>query len=88
MTTITAADLAQDLSDVLDRVRYHGEQFRIERDGEPVALLGPTGGAALFTVGDFIALLDRLPRPDDEFAADLEEIHASQDVAEAPAWPN
>ncbi len=86
MTSITAADLAQDLSGVLDRVRGQGEQFKIERDGEQVAVLGPTSQPAHFTVGDFIALLERLPRPDDAFAADMEEIHASQAVAEAPAW--
>ncbi len=86
MTSITAADLAQDLSDVLDRVRRQGEQFKIERDGEQVAVLGPTGQPIRFTVGDFIALLERLPLPDDEFAADLEKIHASQAVAEVPAW--
>lgn len=88
MTTITDAELKDDLSDVLSRVRYRGEQFRIERDGEPVAVLAPANPPTRFTVNDFIALLTRLPRPDDAFADDLEAIHAAQGNAEAPEWPS
>ena len=88
MTTITDAQLEHGLSDVLNRVRYRGEQFRIERAGEPVAVLAPAGPPARFTVNDFITLLARLPRPDDAFADDLEAIHAAQSKAEAPEWPS
>ena len=33
-TRITPTELARSLSDVLNRVRYRGERFRIERNGE------------------------------------------------------
>ncbi len=84
MTTITSEELAHGLSDVLDRVRRGGEHFEIEQDGRPIAVLAPGKPSAQFTVGDFIALLERLPHPDDAFADDLAAIHASQPVAEAP----
>lgn len=38
---ITATDLARQLGDVLGRVRYRGEAFIVERNGKPVARLGP-----------------------------------------------
>lgn len=88
MTTITTAELERGLGDVLNRVRYQGEQFRIERDGEAVAVLAPAGAPGHFMVGDFITLLERLPRPDDAFADDLAAIHAAQTAVEAPEWPS
>lgn len=87
-TTITATELARGLSDVLNRVRYQGERFAVERNGETIAVLEPAGHPTLFTLGNFLDLLEALPRVDDNFAADLEEIHAAQSVEEPPAWPN
>ena len=43
-TKITATDLAKSLSDVLNRVRYRGERFLVERNGEPVAAVLPVAG--------------------------------------------
>jgi prevent-host-death family protein len=40
-TRITATELARNLSDVLNRVRYRGESFEIVRNGEIVAELRP-----------------------------------------------
>jgi prevent-host-death family protein len=39
--TITATELARNLSDVLNRVKYRGETYVIERNGERVATLTP-----------------------------------------------
>lgn len=85
-TTITATELAKSLSDVLNRVKYRGERFVIERNGEPVATLAPVGPAPVTTLGELLALLRDLPRPDDQFADDLREIRASQSVLSETPW--
>ncbi len=88
-TRITATELAKSLSDVLNRVRYRGESFRIERNGEPIATLAPaspvSGG---ITMRELVALLKELGSPDEDFADDLEAIHSSQPKISDPAWPN
>jgi len=88
-TRITATELAKSLSDILNRVRYKGERFLIERNGEPVATLTPaapmSGG---ITMRELVALLKDLGSPDEDFADDLEAIHSSQTKVGDPAWPN
>ena len=86
-TRITATELAKSLSDILNRVRYRGERFVIERNGEPIASLVPTAPVGI-TMGELAALLANLPRPDEGFADDLESIHSSQPEITAPPWPN
>ena len=86
-TKITATELAKSLSDILNRVRYRGERFVIERNGEPIASLVPTAPVGI-TMGELAALLANLPRPDEGFADDLEAIQASQPKASMPEWPN
>jgi prevent-host-death family protein len=52
-TRITATELARNLSDILNRVKYRGEEFEVVRKGEVLAVLKPDRGAKLFTVGEF-----------------------------------
>lgn len=77
-TTITATELSRRLSDVLNRVKYRGERFIIERNGEVVATLAPVGGPPGITVDEFIAQVGDLRMPGDGFADDLEAIQAAQ----------
>ncbi len=39
--TISATELARKLGDVLGRIRYRGDSFVVERNGEPVARISP-----------------------------------------------
>ena len=87
-TVITATDLARSLSDILNRVRYKGETFVIQRNGEPIATLAPSGPKPGVTLGELAEALGRLTMPGDGFADDLEAIQASQTVLEPPEWPN
>ena len=87
-TVITATELARRLSDVLNRVRYRGEFFVIERNGESVAALSQVSVGPRLTLGQVLARLRDLERPDDRFAADLESIQAAQPEAESPEWPS
>lgn len=83
-TKITATELAKSLSGILNRVRYRGERFVIQRNGEPVATLAPAGVGPTLSLADLAALLETLPRPDEGFADDLEAIQATQRPASIP----
>ena len=84
-TKITATDLAKSLSDVLNRVRYRGERFIIERNGEPIATLAPVGPAPGATLSEIVSRLKGLRMPGDGFADDLEAIQAEQQpIGESP----
>jgi antitoxin (DNA-binding transcriptional repressor) of toxin-antitoxin stability system len=87
-TKITSTQLAKRLSDILNRVRYRGEQFVVERNGEPIALLGPARAPSSITLRELAARLADLDLPGDGFADDLESIQAAQSKAGFPEWPN
>lgn len=87
-TKITATELAKNLSDILNRIRYRGERFVVERNGEPVAHLGPVGRRPGITVSELISLIGDLSMPGDGFADDLEAVQAAQPLAEMPEWPD
>ena len=88
-TTITATQLAKGLSDALNRVKYRGERFVVQRNGEPVATIVPANVQPQLTWGEFVALLRDASRPDPGFADDLEAIQADQPLMfEPPTWPD
>jgi antitoxin (DNA-binding transcriptional repressor) of toxin-antitoxin stability system len=88
-TTITATQLAWSLSDVLNRVRYQGERFTIERNGEVVAVLGPTEAVSERTVRDFVQFVQSLPPADPDYLDALEAIRANRPPpAEIFGWPD
>jgi antitoxin (DNA-binding transcriptional repressor) of toxin-antitoxin stability system len=86
-TRITSTELARNLSDILNRARYKGEQFIIERNGETVATLGPA--IKPITWREFVEWWAN-NRPDDKFADDHEAINGemNQPLPEPPEWPS
>ncbi len=84
-TTITATELSRSLSDILSRVRYKGETFIVERNGVPVATLGPATSTKPLPLGEFLAFVKE-NWPDDKFAEELEAIHSLQQPARMPEW--
>jgi antitoxin (DNA-binding transcriptional repressor) of toxin-antitoxin stability system len=86
--TLTVADLESSLVEVLERV-HRGERFQIERDGKVIADLIPRPGIAGISLREFLAGYGDLPRPDSEFADDLEAIQVEQPMMqEPPEWPD
>ena len=73
-TKITATELARNLSDVLNRVRYKGESFEVTRGGETIAEIKATERKRA-TVRDLIDFLENGPKPDPDFWKDVEEAH-------------
>jgi hypothetical protein len=87
--TITTSQLATDLHDIMNRVRYKSERFIIAQDGEPIAALGPPAEPPkAATWQDLHNALQSVPSPDPGFADDLEEIQRSQPLAPDSLWDN
>ena len=85
-TRITATELGRSLSDILNRVRYRGETFHVERSGEPVARLAPVGPTFGVTMRQVADRMRNIASPGDGFADDLEAVQSSQAPVEIPEW--
>jgi antitoxin (DNA-binding transcriptional repressor) of toxin-antitoxin stability system len=85
-TRISATHAARTFSDLLNRVRYRGEEFIVERGGEPVCQIVPAR-PAVRTVADLVQLLRTVPRPDDEYFDILEDITKNQPSLPPSPWP-
>jgi antitoxin (DNA-binding transcriptional repressor) of toxin-antitoxin stability system len=85
---VTATEAARHFSELLNRVRYEGETFVILRGGEAVGQLGPVESHPGTTFRDLIAALNRIEKPDEGFADDLEKIQAGQPLAGESPWPS
>lgn len=86
MTTITATDAARSFSDLLNRVRYRGESFRIVRSGEEVAQLTAAAPRSETTLQALLTQLQSERTEDPQFADDLERIQAEQPTAGICPW--
>jgi prevent-host-death family protein len=71
---ISATELARRLGDILGRVRYRGDSFLVERNGDPVARLVPVPGKNATTLREALAAWRGGGRSDPDFAADLERV--------------
>jgi antitoxin (DNA-binding transcriptional repressor) of toxin-antitoxin stability system len=87
-TRITATELARNLSDILNRVRYQGERFLVERNGEAVAVLEAPVDHKIFTAADFSEWWTKVPKPDPEFWDDVEEARRqmNQPLRDPASW--
>lgn len=81
---ISATELARSVGDVLGRVRYRGDSFLVDRNGEAVARIAPVPGAGLGTVSDLARAWRSAGQPEPAFADDLEHIGAEDEPVEAP----
>ncbi len=70
-TSITEAELAERVMEIVDRVRQ-GEQFVIVRDGEAVAVLGPTHPKLSGAMQEVADRLRNIVSPEDNPATDPE----------------
>lgn len=84
-TKITATELARHLSDILNRVRYKGESFRVERNGEVIAVLKPEQPKTI-TWGEFADRWDSLPKPDPQYWEDVAEAHREMNQVPVSAY--
>ena len=72
---IRATDLARKLGDVLGKVRFRGDSFVIERNGEPVARLVPWPASGHVTLQEGLRAWCEAGTHDPTFADDLERVN-------------
>jgi antitoxin (DNA-binding transcriptional repressor) of toxin-antitoxin stability system len=82
---LSATEASRNFSEILNRVKYRGESFTLERGGEPVAELRPATPTR-FTGVDLTALLRSLPPIDDEFLRTVEEATRAQPALPESPW--
>jgi prevent-host-death family protein len=73
--TISVTEAARHFADLVNRTWYRGETTTLVRAGEPVAVVGPIGGAVV-TGRDWAARWAAMPHLDAEEAADFERCMA------------
>jgi antitoxin (DNA-binding transcriptional repressor) of toxin-antitoxin stability system len=78
-TPISATEASRSFSDLLNRVRYRGESFLVERGGEVVCRISPAVPPRI-TVAELVQLLEAGPHPDTEYVNALEEAVRTQPV--------
>jgi antitoxin (DNA-binding transcriptional repressor) of toxin-antitoxin stability system len=72
-TKIPATRLARGLGDILGRIRYRGESFLVQRNGELVARIGPVRTSARPRLSEVVRVWSSVAA-DPGFALDLETI--------------
>lgn len=84
-SVVSATEAARRFSDLINRACFQEETFVIERGGRPICQLGPLQGRAC-SGADLLALLTRLPHPDEHFLAAIEAASRTQAVVEGSPW--
>jgi antitoxin (DNA-binding transcriptional repressor) of toxin-antitoxin stability system len=78
MNRISATHAARNFSDLINRVRYQGTSFEIERGNEVIARIIPAAPSATLSIADLDEQWAQLPRLDPEdaglFEASLHDI--------------
>jgi antitoxin (DNA-binding transcriptional repressor) of toxin-antitoxin stability system len=82
---VRATEAARRFSDLLNRIRYRGESFVIERGGEPVCRLGPVAPARR-TLGELAAVLRSLRPPDTSYLDAVERATRRQPRLPRDTW--
>ena len=82
---VSATEAARNFSEILNRVRYRGETFVIERGGQPICEIRPAA-PTLFTGADLVTLLRSLPSVDEEYLTVVEEIARRQPQLPESPW--
>ena len=84
-TRVSATEAARRFSDLLNRVRYRGESFIIERGGEAICEVKPSAPTR-FTGADWLSLSRSLPRVDDGYLDAVESAARAQPRLPKSAW--
>ena len=82
---ISATETARRFSELMNRVRYRGESFIVERGGKPVCEVLPAQPPK-FTGRELANLLRSLPKPDEEYLALVEDLTAKQPKVAESKW--
>jgi prevent-host-death family protein len=82
---ISATEAARKFSELMNRVRYRGESFVVERGGKPICEILPARPPS-FSGAELVRLLRSLPKPDKEYLAVVEEVTTRQPTVAESGW--
>ena len=69
----------------MNRVRYGGESFIVERGGKPICEILPAKPPK-FSGADLVNLLRTLPKPDEDYLAVVEDLIKKQPIVAESGW--
>jgi prevent-host-death family protein len=82
---ISATEAARSFSELMNRVRYRGESFIVERSGKPICEILPARPPK-FSGTELANLLRSLPKPDEEYLAIVEALTVKQPLVTESGW--
>jgi antitoxin (DNA-binding transcriptional repressor) of toxin-antitoxin stability system len=85
-TRVSATEAVRTFSDLLNRIRYRGEEFVVERAGEPVCRMSPAAPTKRLSLRDLASLLRETPKPDARYASDVRRAARSQGRPPRSPW--
>jgi len=85
-TRVSATEAVRSFSDLLNRIRYRGEEFVVERAGEPVCRMTPAAPVKILSLRDLASLLREIPKPDAGYASDVRKASRSQKRPPRSPW--
>jgi antitoxin (DNA-binding transcriptional repressor) of toxin-antitoxin stability system len=83
---ISATETVRGFSELMNRVRYRGDSFVVERGGKPICEILPAAPPK-FSGRQLADLLRSLPKPDEEYLALVENLAAKQSRVAESRWP-
>jgi antitoxin (DNA-binding transcriptional repressor) of toxin-antitoxin stability system len=83
---VSATEAVRTFSDLLNRIRYRGEEFVVERAGEPVCRMTPAAPTKRLSLRDLASLLREMPEPDAGYASDVRRAARSQGRPPRSPW--
>ena len=82
---ISVTHAARSFSELMNRVRYRGESFVVERGGKPICEILPATPTK-FSGAKLAELLRSLPKPDEGYLAVVEELITNQPTVADSGW--
>ena len=83
---VSATEAVRTFSDILNRIRYRGEEFIVERAGEPVCRMTPASLPRSLTLRELASLLRDIPKADKAYASDVRRAARSQGRLPRSPW--
>ena len=85
-TRVSATEAVRTFSDLLNRIRYRGEEFVIERGGQPLCRMVPATPSRRLRMKELLPLLREIPEADAGYASDVRRARRRQGRLPRSPW--
>ena len=83
---MSATEAVRTFSDLLNRIRYRGEEFVVERAGEPVCRMTPAAPPRRLSFRELVSVLRDIPGAHAGYAADVRDAVREQGRLPRSPW--